>query len=215
MTTIQQTWPTEFAKVIACNACTAGECRKLLRDDAENIPQPGYIGKNYAEHRVLLVGQNPSVSTGTRVASDRVYTAALRELAQNPTAGKYQALSTIMNGFVPTWPVHGNYFPLAECGLTLQDIAYFNAVRCRTIENTPPSPRQAQKCVGTYFRRWVDLLEPRVVVFIGKWAHEQCRSITDELKIPSAFMNRQRSLSGFERTKNRREVVTLVKERMQ
>ena len=112
---------------------------------------------------------------------------------------------------MPSWPVHGNYFPLRECGLSLQDIAYCNTVRCRTVGNAPPSARLAKNCVDTHFRRWLQLLKPRAVVFIGKWAFDQCRALTDELKVPAAFMNRQRSLSGFERDQNRREVVAMVK----
>ena len=208
---VMNNWPTEFARIISCSLCTAAECRNLLRDDGEHVPQPGYIGSRYAATRLLLVGQNPGVDTVGLAARDRVYTAALRELSQNPSAIAYRSLNSVMEDFVPSWPVHGSYFPLRECGLTLQDIAYYNAVRCRTVGNALPSKRQARNCIDTHFRRWLDLLKPRAVVFIGKWAFDQCGTIVLDLKIPSAFMNRQRSLSNFERTKNRQEVVTTVK----
>jgi uracil-DNA glycosylase len=204
-------WHVEFATIISCSRCTTADCRKLLRDEAENIPQPGYIGARYDSTRVLLVGQNPGVGTKGLAARDRVYTAALRDVRQKPTAKTYESLSTVMDDFMPSWPVRGNYFPLRECGLTLKDIAYCNAVRCRTVGNAIPSTRQSQSCIDGHFRHWAQLLKPRMVVFIGKWAFDQCHGITEELKIPSAFMNRQRSLSGTERARNRQDVVNLVR----
>jgi hypothetical protein len=132
-TLMRPSWPVEFAKVIACRHCKTEDCRKLLRDEQENIPQPGYIGSRYGASRLLLVGQNPGIGTGARTAPDRVYTASLREVARNPSTTAYRSLSVVMEDFVPSWPVHGNYFPLRECGLTLQDIAYCNTVRCRTV----------------------------------------------------------------------------------
>jgi uracil-DNA glycosylase len=204
-------WPAEFARVIRCTLCTTSQCPKLLRDDQENIPQPGYIGLGYGTTRLLLVGQNPGVDTVGLAARDRLYTAALREVARDPSKAAYQALCTVMDSFVPSWPVHGNYFPLLECGLTLQDIAYCNTARCRTIGNALPSGRQARNCITNHFRHWLDLLKPRAVVFIGKWASDSCRPITVGQGIPSAFMNRQRSLPGIERVRNRQEVVTMVK----
>jgi uracil-DNA glycosylase len=211
MTDVVPSWPAEFARVIACTQCTTSQCPKLLRDELENVPQPGYIGPRYSSTRLLLVGQNPGVGTPGLAARDRFYTAALRELVRTPSLPAYQSLCAIMDEFVPSWPVHGNYFPLAECGLTLQDIAYCNTVRCRTIGNALPTERQAQNCADRHFRNWLELLKPRAVVFIGKWASDNCRPITERQGIPSAFMNRQRSLSGIERTRNRQEVVLMVK----
>jgi uracil-DNA glycosylase len=211
MTDIVPHWPAEFARVITCTHCTTSECPKLLRDELESIPQPGYIGSGYSSTRLLLVGQNPGVGSVGLAARDRFYTAALREVVRSPSVTAYQSLCTVMDEFVPSWPVHGNYFPLLECGLTLQDIAYCNAVRCRTAGNALPSRRQARNCIDSHFLRWLDLLRPRAVVFIGKWASDNCRAITERQSIPSAFMNRQRSLSGIERTRNRHEVVAMVR----
>jgi hypothetical protein len=59
--------------------------------------------------------------------------------------------------------------------------------------------------------RWLDLLEPAVVVFIGKWAHDQGRPRVESRGIPVTFMNRQRSLSTEDRLRNRKAVVELVR----
>lgn len=112
-----------FSDVIRCARCSNAQCSRLLRDDAENVPQPGYVGANYRSTRLLLVGQNPGVGTVGLEVPNRIYTAALRSLGQHPDHATFSVLAEVLENFVPTWPVHGSYFPLAECGLSLQDIA--------------------------------------------------------------------------------------------
>lgn len=203
-------WPAEFATVISCRACSAPSCPTLLRDADENVPQPGYIGRNYSTHRVLLVGQNPGTPK-SREAEDKPYTAALRNLRDHPGEAAYTQLAALLQDLIPRWPVHGNYFPLIEAGLSLQDIAYFNVVRCRTASDAKPSVTMVTNCLRSHFGSWLDQLSPRVVVFIGKWAADQAGHEVRRRDIPFAYMNRQRSLSSEERLFNRRHVVGLLR----
>jgi hypothetical protein len=203
-------WHAEFARVIACARCTTSTDRNLLRDDVENVPQPGYVGANYENSRVLLVGQNPGIPK-TLAVQDLPYTAALRSLRDEPNAERYEQLTAVLNEFIPQWPVHGNYFPLRECGLTLSDIAYCNVVRCRTISNRAPGKYLSDACLSQHFNHWLQLLQPRVVVFIGKWASERGAAQVVAAGIPHEFINRQRSLSSVERAANRQAVVKLVR----
>lgn len=205
-------WPAEFATIVACKACSSSQSAKLLRDDEHNVPQPGYIGRRYWKRRVLLVGQNPA-ATDRFTAEDQRYTSALQGLRDSPDEPHYRQVELLLDAFIPKWPVHGNYFPLRECGLGLDEIAYFNAVRCRTIANATPDTRMSQNCVQRHLARWFDLLEPRVVVFVGKWAADQAAHEVERRNIPSAFMNRQRSLSAAERAQNRSAVITRVQAR--
>lgn len=203
-------WPAEFAGVIACEACTTSVDRNLLRDANENVPQPGYIGQNYWRRRVALVGQNPGTPKSLSEA-DKPYTQALRALRDSPTPARYDELSAVLARFIPQWPVHGSYFPLQEAGLTLDDIAYFNVVRCRTAKDAAPRVRLVHACTTNHFGRWLDALAPRIVVFIGKWAADKTACEVSRRGIPYAFMNRMRSLSSQEREANRRAVVQLVR----
>lgn len=200
----------EFARVIQCKACTNDSYAKLLRDSEQNVPQPGYIGPKYWESRVLLVGQNPGTPKSLADA-DLLYTAALRQLRDAPTEPNYQALEMKLKEFIPQWPVHGNYFPLAEAGLTLDDIAYFNVVRCRTVADAAPGVNLVRNCLSHHFTRWLDELAPRAVVFIGKWAADQAAYVVESRSIPYMFMNRCRSLSSEERAENRLSVVRFVR----
>ena len=203
-------WHSEFAKVISCQHCTQVTDRNLKRDACEDVPQPGYIGSRYHQTRLLLVGQNPG-KPGNLAAADRPYTEALRALRDEPTPQLYASLSKVLRDFIPQWPVHGHYFPLSECGLTLEDIAYCNIVRCRTEENRAPNQLLAMQCLSQHFARWIDLLAPKFVVFVGKWAWQQGRSTLDKAGIPYDFMNRQRSLSTLEREANRIRVIQQVR----
>ncbi|MGH9632669.1 MAG: uracil-DNA glycosylase family protein, partial [Bryobacteraceae bacterium] len=202
-------WYSEFAAVIRCGRCSGGPECNVLRDELENIPQPGYVGAEYKRSRLLLVGQNPGLpkSMGLR---DQPYTAALRQLGSALTTGAYDSLQQVLEGFVSQWPIHRRYFPLSECGLGLRDIAYCNVVRCRTANDQRPYRSVATTCMNEHFTRWLKLLAPKAVVFLGKWAHDQASEIVDGFDIPNTFINRQRSLSSIERAKNRTEVISLV-----
>lgn len=205
-------WYTEFARVIGCTCCSVATDRNLLRDGKENVPQPGYIGTRYDAARVLLVGQNPGTPK-TLASQDLPYTSALRALRDEASLDRYAQLASVLRGFIPQWPVHGSYFPLTECGLTLDDIAYFNLVRCRTARDKAPNGAVVAQCTTEHFGRWVRALAPRVVVFIGKWASERGAGVVAALGVPHAFINRQRSLSSAERAANRAAVVSLVQQR--
>jgi hypothetical protein len=207
-------WPIEFAKVISCAKCSKATDRNLMRDTDENVPQPGYIGKAYAQTGLLLVGQNPYVPNAELAAEDRVYTAALRALRDAPTEQAYADLQVILRRFVPKWPVQKNYFPLLECGLTLDDIAYMNLVRCRTGKDKAPNDKTVTECQRMHFEPWLEKLQPTCVVFIGVWSYNKSRMAVNARNIPCAIINRQRSLRRSERIANRTEVVEFVRKNL-
>ena len=202
-----------FSEVVSCNVCDTFTSSMLLRDDKENIPQPGFIGNNYEKSRILLVGQNPGVAPDSRRERDKVYLQSLRSLASERDSQAYQDFYDIVIDFVPEWPVNRNYFPLEDCGLSLDDIAYCNVVRCRTLKNATPSKTLVGNCTKNHFLRFVKAIEPKVVIFIGKWAHDNAAHLLPK-GIKSSYMNRMRSLSNVERQQNRAEVVGMVNAEM-
>jgi len=215
-------WSVEFAKVIACSQCSTLTCKSLLRDSEENIPQPGFVGRDYDTKRVLMVGQNPAITkSDAALAADRPYTAELRKLRDFTTEKNLRSLLTVARGFMPSWRFHQGYFPLKECGLALDQLAYTNIVRCRTarfnpkkqkLEDTPPNRRVAEQCAALHFTQWVDLLKPRVIIFLGKYAHDYGNSAAAERNIPFDFLDRERSRSSCLRKSDRERVANLVRE---
>jgi uracil-DNA glycosylase len=204
-------WAAEFAQVISCTRCTSITCKKILRDAQENVPQPGFIGDRFPEKRILLVGQNPGVPTAKTAFDDQKYMAALRRVRDQASIDSLSELQVILRRFVPTWPVCGSYFPLQESGLTLDEIAYCNIIRCRTEGNATPSHRMTSECIENHFARWLELLEPRAIIFIGKWAHHRGARFAADRHIPYDFMNRERSLPSTERLENRQRIAAFVR----
>jgi uracil-DNA glycosylase len=199
-----------FYNVINCEACNSSIGSILVRDKLINLPQPGYIGKNYEKFRVLLIGQNPGVCPPSRQLNDRKYMQALLNLAVKPSIHTYKKLYQILLGYIPGWSVNRKYFPLEECGLGLDDIAYCNVVRCRTQDNIKPSKTVTDNCIREHLFNFIDLVDPKVIVYIGKWAHDQVSPFLKSRKIPMTYMNRDRSLSSNERDANRKEVIKIV-----
>jgi hypothetical protein len=200
-------WHLEFAKVIGCEKCSSS---KLLRDTGENVPQPGYIGVDYEQTGLLLVGKNPALP-GPLKTQDRVYTAALRALRNEPSPKRYDELRMVLEDFIPQWPF-AKYFPLKDPDLNLTDIAFFNLVRCRTKEN--PSKIIADTCLHTHLEPWLKMLKPTAVLFLLKWAHDQGgREVCEEQKIHCEFVN-GRGVSAAEFKKILAKIAQFARERV-
>lgn len=207
----QVKWPTEFARVISCRRCSTETCPKFLPHTEKNLPQPGYIGPRYRSSRILFVGQNPGIPKRLDKLNNK-NTNALHALRDEPTEFRYGQLNKVLKDFIPQWDLFKDHVPLVQCGLSIEDIAYTNIVRCRTLKNGTPGQRLFDQCIDAHFARWLDLLSPKVVVFLGKKAWEQGCSAVSTLSIPCTFVNRQRYLLQAAKDENQAEVIALVKQ---
>jgi len=215
-------WPRHFAEVVSCTKCTKQSCKALLRDEVENVPQPGFIGRNYDRKRVMLVGQNPAITKSEQARhADMPYTKALRILRDDPTAATLDSLLLVAYEFMPTWRVTQAYFPLHECGLSLDELAYVNLIRCRTarlnrdtnrLGDARPNRKLTENCVTEHFEKWVRELAPRVIVFLGKFAWDGGRHVAASRNVPADYLNRARSHSGDLRRADRERVAALVRQ---
>ncbi len=79
-----------------------------------------------------------------------------------------------------------------------------------TFKNATPSRTLIGNCTSNHFLRFVKDIDPKAVIFIGKWAHDNAAHLLPK-GIKSSYMNRMRSLSSVERQQNRVEVVRIVK----
>ncbi len=161
------------------------------------------------------MSQNPGNPSAQQVVPDRLYTAALRTLVNEPTDDNYARLQAILPPFVRTWPIYTDFFSLDECGLDLTEIAYFNAVRCRTAGNATPNGRVAKNC-RRHLKRWVDLLKPKAVIFIGVWGENKGKSSLPR-PVPTITMRRRSKerniyMTSDEKEKQRREAAAFVLE---
>lgn len=65
-----------------------------------------------------------------------------------------------------------------------------------------------------HFEKWVRQLNPKVVVFVGKWASDNGSHLVNKHNIPNIFVNRMRSLSGPARQQNLNDVARFVREQI-
>jgi len=121
---------------------------------------------------VLLVGQNPA-QPKTSAARDQPYMEARRALGHESKLEALARFDATVRSYVKHWPIMQGHFPLEECRLALDDIAFCNVVRYRTDRDTPPGPRVFGACVATHFDHWLTRLAPRVVSFIGRRAADR------------------------------------------
>ena len=196
-----------FSNVIGCERCSETD---VQRDAFFNLPQPGFVGKNYAAHKVIFIGQNPGTSPEHFAAEDKLYADLLLKLRQKQDSAAYSELYAFLVDFMRKWQVNKNYFPLDECGLGLEDIAYFNLVRCRTRANAVPGRNVTSACMR-HFVNWIEMLSPAVVVCIGKNPYDGISLELEQRGIPCCFINRARDLNNSERQINRNNAGNLVK----
>ena len=197
----------EFSNVIGCERCSAAD---VQRDAFFNLPQPGFIGKNYAAHKVIFIGQNPGTSPDHFAAEDKLYADLLLKLRQEQDSAAYSELYEFLQDFMQKWQVNKSYFPLDECGLRLEDIAYFNLVRCRTRGNAVPIRNVTSTCMN-HFLNWIKILSPAVIVCIGKNPYDGISQELEKRGIPCYFINRAHNRSNSERQINRNNAGNFVK----
>lgn len=86
---------------------------------------------------------------------------------------------------------------LAMAGLRRADVFITNVVKCRPPQNRDPLPDEVQTCTGAYLFHQIDLIDPRVIVTLGRFSmtlflpgekisriHGQPRTIKGRLIVP-------------------------------
>ncbi len=59
---------------------------------------------------------------------------------------------------------------LAMAGLRRADVFISNVVKCRPPQNRDPQPDEIQTCTSTYLFRQIDVINPRVIVTLGRFS---------------------------------------------
>lgn len=177
-----------FTSVTACARCAAPA---VLRDTDSNIPQPGWVGRRYAG--LMFIGQNPGARRvgAAQLAADIPYINALRTVDDAATLDRmHDVLKVSAEAFV--------YYRSFGFDVDMERVAYINAVRCRTSENAAPGKAVVQAC-RTHLARWLDVLAPRGVVYLGTFAEAHTSDLLLQRRIRYVSISRQRSLSAERR----------------
>lgn len=146
-----------------------------LREDAQ-VCSPGYVGRNYAERRIALIGINPggagAAATERQVNDDRLLYGALRSLRDATRSRDIEKAFAVLNQvWISVQDQHGFSGPVmrALCALCSDSTQIFfgNLVPYRTAENKRPSAYASRTAWNLVLSRQLEALEPHVIVTMG------------------------------------------------
>jgi hypothetical protein len=145
----------------------------LLRKD-DLTPQFGYVGHGYTSTRVLLLGINPGNGRETisRTATDERMMPTLIHFAQDPSPENFKSAQQAYQAECSTWHIWRRHCAeITGAGrLSLDDIAYSNALPWRTGSESNFGDSVAAKAATLYTHPLIDELRPSVVICLGKRA---------------------------------------------
>tara|TARA_R110002096_G_C14368404_1_gene704641 strand:- start:89 stop:781 length:693 start_codon:yes stop_codon:yes gene_type:complete len=145
------------------------------RERDDRTPSFGYVGEDYEEARVLLLGINPGNGPNdVRHASDEKMMPALIEFAKNPSPNSFEEAARAYQEACESWPIwkrHCSEIIGAGC-LTLSQIAYANCLPYRTESCSGFSDDVAERAANLYAYPLIEELHPKVVVALGKRSAE-------------------------------------------
>jgi hypothetical protein len=145
----------------------------LLRKD-DLTPQFGYVGHGYASTRVLLLGINPGNGRETinRTVTDARMMPTLIKFAEDPTPENFKAAQQAYQAECSSWHIWRRHCAeITGAGkLSLDDIAYSNALPWRTGSESNFGDSVAANAATLYTHPLIDELRPSVVICLGKRA---------------------------------------------
>jgi uracil-DNA glycosylase len=71
---------------------------------------------------------------------------------------------------------------LQTCGLEQSKVFITNSVKCRPPNNRPPRSKELQTCYEHWLRRQIEIIDPRVIVLLGKVPVAQLLHVNRSLK---------------------------------
>ncbi len=204
----------EFIDVISCDKCRQENITSILNDDDMNIPQPGFIGKNFWQKRILFIDRNPGpppVKNGLYSSREVNYMKCLRDIGKRKeTDTSHGSIRNVFQNYFTKHHIYKEVFQ--RTNLTLDDVAIFNVVRCRSFENRQPPKKAFRNCIEMHFGKWIKMLSPTLIVSFGKAPYDQIQSETKRYKIQTKFINRERSLNKAQRQSEIDNVVIFIQQ---
>jgi len=174
----------------------------------DRLPQPGYVGVRYRPGGILLLGQNPGndpIGKGES-AEDLQQYALLHRLKDAPAAAAVarELMAALAVNVMPTWPIIRNVVQplLTKLGIGLDDIAYTNLVKFRTINSGIKG--------SIYDASWpvtleqISLLNPANIIALGVETNKQFKRLYRDrggahvYHIPRAIGDTRLSAEGAE-----------------
>jgi len=148
-----------------------GRAPLIAKDDL--IPQFGYVGTQFLQSRVLLLGINPgNGNNASRSRQDQTMMPALHKFADNLSPVAFLEAQNAYKSVCQSWPVWRRHCSevIGAGRLSLEDIAYANALPWRTGSESNFDDAIGKKAATQYAYPLIEELQPRVIIAMGKKA---------------------------------------------
>lgn len=151
------------------------------------IAQPGFVGQNYKAGGYIFVGMNPGKPKNDMERSgDRKQLEILKALENSDMEEGFHLfnkLSSTLIEIMPTWRIFKNFVApiLRNTKRTLQDVAYVNLLKWRTILNKSLN-KLYDKSWDLHTKEQISILNPSIIIALGKDA-EKAYMRHDELGV--------------------------------
>ena len=178
---------------------------KSLMDDAK-VMCPAYLGEEYAERGLVLVGINPGGGKDNppiRNGGDALVYPAIQEFK---TASNARAMDTYVHRFRPnfevalqSWQIYPQHIrPILHASKSaLANMAYLNILPYRCRDNKYPKTKACRYIVDNAlnlcFIPIMRALNPSMIVFLGQQALEWGSPIADDLGCAKVTWDRERA----------------------
>ncbi len=146
--------------------------RLQTRSWGDQLPQPGYVGRNYQPGGLVFVSMNPGGGSGVGLGPDDLsqYEALnrLRDCKDFEIAERFSDVMDVLIEIMPRWKIIRNFVDpiLRSTGVSFSSIAYFNLLKWRT--------SSSNNLKTLYDISWKDhtkqqvcILKPSVVIAVG------------------------------------------------
>lgn len=144
---------------------------EVLRAD-DRIPQFGYVGRNYAERRILLLGINPGNGPDGigRTPGDARMLPSLAAFAKAPTPLNFVEACDHYVQECRQWQIWKRHCArILEAGrMEYDEIAFMNCLPWRTASESNFSDYISEKTSQLYISPLLEELKPKLIIAMGK-----------------------------------------------
>jgi len=147
--------------------------RSALIASDDFIPQFGYVGAQFAQSRVLLLGINPGNGKDlVRSRQDKSMMPALHRFAADLSAESFVEAQKAYKTVCQSWSVWQRHCSevIGAGRISLEDVAYTNALPWRTASESNFDDAVGEKAAKNYAYPLIEDLQPRVIIAMGKKA---------------------------------------------
>ena len=147
--------------------------RSALVASDDLIPQFGYVGTQFDQSRVLLLGINPGNGNDlVRSRQDNTMMPALHRFAADVSITSFIQAQKAYKSVCQSWPIWRRHCSevIGAGKLSFEDIAYSNALPWRTASESNFDDAVGKKAAKNYVYPLIEELQPRVIIAMGKKA---------------------------------------------